>query len=274
MQRPYHDIQQTSARSHQPRTSAARLAAWASKTGRHTLPSLASLLLMGGVILLTSCAGQCNMTGRTTIPGLDGKTLRLNAFFDDGNSRHTDTCRIVHGNFSFYSDVDTMYLASIYVDSERLLPVVIESGKIQITVDNIGPSVKGGQMNEKLYKFRNKQAKLYNKMSELDDKYAAMAHEGASSQDALHKYSEKMRKLQRECAELETKFIVENSNNVLGTSFFRMKYSVIPFPVITDEINEIIESASPEFFRDPYVRCYLNIAVGNPLSKPCKLPKK
>lgn len=229
--------------------------------------------LIVAALCLTSCASECNMAGRTTIPGLDGQTLHLTAFFDDNGTRPGDTCRIVHGNFSFYCDVDTMYIASICVGSERLLPVVVESGNIQINVDNIGPNVKGGPMNDRLYKFRNKMNKLNNKYTELREKCIQLMHDGTTYEEACQKYGDKIQKIEGEIAELEDKFIIENSDNVLGTSFFRMKYGSYPIPVVTDEINNILKSASKEFLRDPYVSWYLNIAVRNPMSRPCKLSK-
>lgn len=224
------------------------------------------------VLSLASCAEQCNMAGKTTIPGLDGQTLRLSAFFDDGTKRPEDTCRIVHGNFSFYCDADSMYVASINVGHETLLPIVVENGKLQIIVDNVGTNVKGGPMNDKLYKFRRKQERLYSRLNELQDKCVEMMRQGASYDDAIRKYGEKMRDVEQDCSRLETTFIIENSDNVLGTSFFRMKYGGTPLPVVTDEINDILTAAKPAFLEDPYVRYYLGIAVHNPMSKPCKLP--
>lgn len=265
---------------HAPRTHAAALSTRAA--GLRVLAAAlknaawqgcALFSLMAAALVLTSCATECNMAGRTTIPGLDGQTLHLTAFFDDNGTRPGDTCRIVHGNFSFYCNVDSMYIASICVGSERLLPVVVESGNIQISVDNIGPNVKGGPMNDRLYKFRNKMNKLNNKCNELREKCIQMMHEGATYEEACRKYDDKMKKIEKEISELESKFIIENSDNVLGTSFFRMKYGSYPIPVVTDEINGILKSASKDFLRDPYVNWYLNIAVRNPMSRPCKLMK-
>lgn len=242
-----------------------------SAASRRLVRSCTLAIALVAVLTLASCAEQCNMAGKTSVPGLDGQTLRLSALFNDGTARTEDTCRIVHGKFSFFCDADSMYVASINVGHETLLPIVVENGTLNITVNNVETNVKGGPMNDKLYKFRRKQERLYTKLNELQDKCVEMMRKGASYDDAIKKYGKKMRDVEQECSRVETAFIVENSDNVLGTSFFRMKYGGTLLPVVTDEINDILTAAKPAFLKDPYVRYYLGIAIHNPMSKPCKL---
>ncbi|MBR6375115.1 MAG: DUF4369 domain-containing protein [Alloprevotella sp.] len=218
--------------------------------------------------LLTSCSEEYSIAGRTTIPMLDGQMLHLRTTADDMTQMDIDSCMVVHGHFSFYGDVDTVRMAQVYLSHDFSMPIVIETGNLSIQVDNMGSRVTGSPMNDKLYKFFQKQAQLNNQLADLDAKFLKMANEGKTLDEIRAKLMPQRKKILERAEKEEAKFIVENSDNILGPGYFMMMSSQFPTPVITEGISRILDEVSPEFFNSPYVRNYIYQASLNPLSAP------
>ena len=225
-----------------------------------------TLLLMPA--LLSSCSEEYSIAGRTTVPILDGQMLHLRTTSDDMTQMDIDSCQVVHGHFSFYGDMDTIRMAQVYMGSDFSMPLVIETGNLRIQVDNMGSRVTGSPMNEKLYKFFQKQARLNNELANIDSKFMQMAREGKTLEDIRKKLLPKRQKILDRAEKLESEFIIENSDNILGPGYFMMMMSQFPTPIITEEIHRILDEVSPEFFNSPYIRTYIQQASMNPLSAP------
>ena len=58
-------------------------------------------------------------------------------------------------------------------------------------------------------------------------------------------------------------FISTNYNNVLGPGVFMMLCSSLPYPVMTPQIEEIINNAPPTFQNNPLIRDFLVKAKEN-----------
>lgn len=228
--------------------------------------------LIGAASLLSSCAEEYRIAGKSTVPVLDGKTLYLRtSAHSEVASRTFDSCQVVHGRFTFYGDVDTICMASIYMGSESIMPVVLENGEVSIFVDNAGQRVTGSPLNEKLYKYLNSQKRLYNEWSNLQVAYINMAREGKKPEDILKKLGPKFKKNAEKSETLETQFIIENAGNVLGPSYFAYICEQFPSPIITEQISRILEAAPESFLQSPFVSNYVRAARRNPMSVPCKV---
>lgn len=101
-------------------------------------------IFMACAAALTSCAEQCNIVGNSSIGGLDGQMLYLRVTQDGSTVTYQDSCEVIHGRFSFYSELDSTIVAQLYMGNERLMPVVLEEGNLDVRVDHVGQSVKGG----------------------------------------------------------------------------------------------------------------------------------
>ncbi|MBR1733095.1 MAG: DUF4369 domain-containing protein [Alloprevotella sp.] len=237
-------------------------------SGRFTHYVCAALLLT-----LASCAEEYKIAGKSTVPVLDGKVLTLRSASTSGAGQvDLDSCMVIHGKFSFYGDVDTVCMAQIYMGGETIMPLVIETGDLHVSLDNLGQRVSGGPMNNRLYKYINQQRRLYNEWNDLQSQYIQLVMSGTPPGAIQRKLDAKFRKNAQKSEELETKFIIDNADNVLGPGCFKMLCDQYPFPVLTDQINTILTSVPAAFLQDPYVRNYIRQARLNPQSRPCKLP--
>ena len=174
-----------------------------------------------------------------------------------------DSCEVIHGKFNFMGLMDSTVMAELYMDNESVMPVVIENGDLTIRIDNIEQRVFGGMLNDKLYKFIEDKYNLENEMNELSRKELRMIMNGENPRDVHRKLMKDGEKLAERLESLEVDFIKKNYNNVLGPGVFMLLCGQYRYPVITPQIQEILDRATPMFLRHPYVRDYVRIAKEN-----------
>ena len=54
----------------------------------------------------------------------------------DGEWVKLDSAEVVHGLFSMKGKVDSVQMVTLYMDDESIMPIVLESGKIKVTISN------------------------------------------------------------------------------------------------------------------------------------------
>ena len=214
------------------------------------------------VALLTSCASSYNVTGSSSLSALDGSKLYLKAL-KSGEVRNIDSCDVVHGEFHFTGLLDTVRMASLYMDDESLMPVVLEKGEIVVKIDPARQLVGGTPMNDSLYKFIDKHNQLTNRMNELSHKQSQMLLEGLDEETIDRQLANEAAKIAQEEDNLVMKFIEANFDNVLGPGVFMMITSQYRYPILTPQIEDIMSKATDKFKNDPYVKDYYQTAQEN-----------
>lgn len=225
------------------------------------------LFILSSLFLFSSCAEHFNIAGNSSIACLDGRMLYLRVNQDNNESETPeasslclDSCQVVHGRFNFVGDVDSVMLAMLYSGNQCVMPIVIENGNLNIQVDNISQKVSGGPLNEKLYSFFKKKNRLENEIWELQQKAICMMRSGYAPEEIQQKIGDKAEKLAKRSEELEIKFVKDNYNNVLGPGFFMLLCNQYPTPILTYQINRILEDAPDIFLNNPHVRNYVRQA--------------
>lgn len=220
---------------------------------------LATLLLL--LCLTASCTEECNIAGNSSVGSLDGRMLYLSVTGRDGRQTVCiDSCEVIHGRFRFYSNLDSVVMAQLFMGDQMLMPVVLESGNLSIQVDHVEQTVSGGSYNDRLYKFVQQRNRIENKLWELEHKCVRMMRDGHSPAVIRRAVMPKSDNLTRQLEQLETKFIKDNYDNPLGPGCFRLLFSQYPLPILTDQIKEIMRTAPAHFRNDPYVDYYLRRA--------------
>ena len=212
------------------------------------------------IAALTSCAESYTIQGSSSVSSLDGSKLYLKTVKDQ-ELKNLDSCDVVHGKFRFTGLLDTVRLATLYMDEQSLsMPVVVESGEIEIHIDNTGRSVTGSPLNDKLYEFIRRHDQIGNELNELTHKHSQMLLEGIDEDVINHQLSAEAARLAQQEDSLVTNFIVENFDNVLGPGVFMMMTGSYPYPVLTPQIEDIMSKATKKFKNDPYVKEYYQTA--------------
>jgi hypothetical protein len=211
------------------------------------------------VLALTSCAESYNIQGSSSISSLDGSKLYLKAF-KDKELKNIDSCDVVHGKFRFAGLLDTVRMASLFMDDESIMPIVVEKGEIEIRLDNASQKVSGTPLNDKLYDFITFHTQLSNEMNELSHKQSQMLLDGIDENVINQQLSAEAAVIAQREDSLVTNFIVENFENVLGPGVFMIMTSSYPYPVLTPQIEDIMSKAPKSFKEDSYVKEYYRVA--------------
>lgn len=218
------------------------------------------LLLL--LVFLTSCSRKYKIEGSSSVTSLDGKMLYLKTF-QDGEWVAVDSAEVIHGLFSMKGPVDSVVMVTLYMGNEGIMPLVLEDGKIEVSIANTQLSAKGTLLNNQLYEFINKRNELEIRIEELDRKEARMVLDGANLEDVRSELEEEGKTLVKEMNDYVKQFIIDNNDNVLGPSVFMMMCSTLPYPIMTPEIEDIMRTAPQSFKENRMVKEFLTKAKEN-----------
>lgn len=214
------------------------------------------------VAALTSCVGSYNVEGSSSITALDGSKLYLKAI-KNNQLKNLDSCEVVHGEFHFSGTLDSIRMASLYMDDESVMPIVLEKGDIVVKIEAGRQIVSGTPLNDSLYVFIEEHNRLSNQMNELSHKQSQMLLDGIDEAAINEQLSVEAAKIASDEDRLVTKFIEANFDNVLGPGVFMMITSQYRYPILTPQIEDLMSKATKVFKEDPYVKNYYKTAQEN-----------
>lgn len=231
--------------------------------------TLYSLLVLA---LLASCGTTYSIQGTSDVSTLDGRMLYLKVY-KDNDFTAVDSCDVVHGQFRFNGGIDSAQMATLFMDENSLMPVVLESGEISITINNTQTSVSGTPLNEKLFDFMDSYNQLESQLYELPHKQSQAIMNGEDEATINAALNAEAAKILKEEEDLVTTFISENFDNVLGPGVFFMMTAGSRYPMLQPWIDHLWTIATDNFKNDSYVKDFYekarqNEAIMNGLAEP------
>ena len=213
---------------------------------------------------LASCTSKYKIEGTSSVNSLDGKMLYLKSL-RDGEWVKLDSAEVVHGLFSMKGKIDSVQMVTLYMDEESIMPIVLESGKITVTISNTDLKAVGQRpadddlacaaagkstgQQESIGELEQKETRMVLDGGDLDEIHSQLVVEGDSLMKAMNQY-------------VKT-FISDNYENVLGPNVFIMLCSSLPYPIMTPQIDDIIKDAPYSFKSNKMVREFLTKAKEN-----------
>ena len=225
---------------------------------RMSVNRILPLLLL--LVFFTSCARKYKVEGSSSVTSLDGKMLFLKTL-QNGQWVAVDSAEVIHGLFSMKGPVDSVMMVTLYMDDEGIMPLVLEDGKIEVSISNTQLAAKGTLLNDRLYEFIEKRNAL--QIEELDRKEARMVLDGANLEDVHKELAKEGEALVEEMNNYVKQFIIDNNENVLGPSVFMMMCSTLPYPVMTPQIEDIMRTAPLAFKQNQLIKEFLSKAKEN-----------
>ena len=214
------------------------------------------------LLTLTSCAKSFDIQGTSNISTLDGRKLYLKVLVNN-EMKNLDSCDVVHGKFSFTGTVDTVRMATIFMEDESVMPVVLEAGDIVVKIDNTQQVVSGTPLNDKLFQFFNKFNQLKSQQADLIHQHDQAIMNGNDMNVVNQQLEATAQKLSQEEDQLVTSFVTENFDNVLGPGVFFMATINKTYTMLAPWIEDIMSKATDNFKNDPYVKDYYAKALEN-----------
>lgn len=213
-------------------------------------------------LAFTSCSQSYKIQGTSNISNLDGRMLYLKAM-QNGELKNLDSCEVVHGQFKFSGSTDSSSIATIFMDDESVMPLVLEEGTITIQLNNTKQNCTGTELNDKLFAFLDKYNKLQSQYGDLYHQESQAIMNGDDIDVVHQKLNEEATRILEEEDKLLTGFICENFDNVLGPGVFLMITSSYEYPILNSWIEYILTKATDTFKNHPYVKDYVEAAQRN-----------
>ena len=179
-------------------------------------------------LALASCGSEYQVEGSSSVSRLDGKML----FVKVSNGKElikVDSAEVVHGLFRMEGKMDSIVIASLYMDDQNIMPLVIEKGKIQIKIDNTLLEASGTPLNNKLYDFIARKNALEDRAYEVERMESRMIMDGKPFSEVEQEIAKERANLSNEYDKLVKDFVQENYENVLGPAIFQIKNLVCNF---------------------------------------------
>ena len=214
------------------------------------------------LLALASCANTYEIKGTSNVSTLDGRMLYLK-ILKDNNFKSIDSCDVLHGQFHFQGNLDSVKMGNIFMDDEPVLPLVLESGDITVKLDDAQQIVSGTPLNDKLFGFFKKYQQLQNQQRELVHKHDQAIMNGSDMNVVTQKLNAEAIQLSEQEDKLITNFVTENFDNVLGAGVFFLVTMGNQYPMLSPWIEDIMSKATERFKNDPYVRDYYQKAQEN-----------
>ena len=213
-------------------------------------------------LVFTSCASEYQIQGSSSVSRLDGKMLFVKV--PQGNDMmNVDSAEVVHGLFKMQGEIDTTMIASLYMDDQSIMPLVMEKGSIEIQIDNARITVKGTPLNERLYDFVGKKSSLDDRAYEVERMESRMIMDGHPMDVVEMEINKEREKLTNEMNDLVKTFIQDNYENVLGPGVFLMLCNGFPYPLLTPLMEEIVDKAPDSFKNHSLIKEYVEAAREN-----------
>ena len=219
-------------------------------------------LALAMMCLATSCASQYTVTGTSSLQQLEGKMLYLKVF-KDNDMCSIDSARVVHGRFDFRGAMDSVMMASLYMDDQSIMPVVLEEGVVSLKLAEVLQSATGTPLSDTLQNFVTRKTQLDARLEELSHKESRMVMDGMDHEEVLRILGREAAEINEENDRLVTRFISRNYDNVLGPGIFMILTSNMPYPILNPQIEAIFTQATPYFLSHPYVKEFKRIAEEN-----------
>ena len=214
------------------------------------------------LLALSSCANGYLIEGNSSVARLDGKMLFVKV--PRGNEMvKVDSAEVIHGVFRMQGETDSAFIASLFMDEQSIMPIVVEEGNIQIQIDNARIIATGTPLNEILYDFVGQKNSLDDRAYEVERLESRLIMDGKPMEEVETEITQEREKLAQELDELVKTFIQANYENVLGPGIFIMMCNGFPYPILTPLIEEIVDAA-PEYFKNHnLVKEYMEAAREN-----------
>lgn len=206
-----------------------------------------------------SCGKKYKVEGTTSMSKLDGKMLFIKIVSGDELVK-IDSAEIIHGNFSMKGHLDSVILASLYMDNNCIMPLVLEEGNITINIDNARISIKGTPLNDRFNKFIEDKTAIDDQAYEVEREESRLIMDGVDINTVQHKIDFKREELSKHMDNLVKSFIIDNYDNVLGPGVFIMIGNSFPYPYITPLLQEILDDAPESFKNNCLVREFVSQA--------------
>lgn len=211
---------------------------------------------------MASCTNEYSIEGASSVSSLDGRTLSIKVY-REGKMVTVDSAEVIHGLFRMKGKLDSVQLVTLYLNDSPIMPIVLEAGKINVKISTSEVKAEGTSLNDKLYEFIEKKNRMDLMIEDIQRKEARMVMNGAMFDEIHEKLAAEHDRCMENMMRYVKTFIIDNADNVLGPGIFLMVCATMDYPIMTQDIEDILKE-TPDSFKQSYgVREFLKSARYN-----------
>ena len=223
---------------------------------------LLSLIVLIKLALFTSsCGAEFTLHGNTESYFNGSKAYLKVESGDDWNT--IDSCEILHGKFKLQGAADSTYVTALFIGEEAIIPVVIEEGEIKLDINKHSITIGGTALNNALSDFMQKKNQFEQRMYELERREASLILDGHTAESASSQMEEEFNLVGDSLDSYVENFIKEHYHTVLGPCVFQLLCSTMPYPLMTKQVEKLLDEAPESFLSDEYVKSFIAAADEN-----------
>ena len=201
------------------------------------------LFLWAALVLSLTACDKYRIEGTSSVSSLDGKMLFVKVW-EEGRM----------------TTVDSVVMATLYMDDRPMMPLVIERGNIRIVIDDLKLAASGTKLNDKLSGFIERQKSISGRADDLSHRESQMFMDGKDPAEIQEMVDSEEEKLSKEMNQLVKDFITGNYDNALGAGVFMILCSNMPYPVMTPQMEELLDKAPESFRNHPFIKEFVTNA--------------
>lgn len=213
------------------------------------------------LLAATSCT-KYNITGSSDLQDVEGRMLFLKSFADE-KLINIDSCDVIHGKFKFSGNLDSVRIVMLCMEDAAIMPVVLEDGQIDISINAQKQECSGTPLNDTLRVFNNAYKQILAKQEELPHLQSQAIMNGEDMEVVNRHLAMKQQELYVEEEKLITDFITNNFDNCLGPYVFQLATDSYEYPILTPWIDALMMKATDTFKNNASVAEYMSAAKEN-----------
>ena len=101
------------------------------------------------------------------------------------------------------------------------------------------------------------------RINELERKETSLILDGETPESAAEKVEEEFAAVGDSLDNYVENFIKEHYHTVLGPCVFQLLCSTMPYPLMTKQVERLLNDAPHSFLSDPYVKSFIDAAEEN-----------
>jgi len=146
------------------------------------------VLCLSALLMLTaSCQHTYIVKGTTDASAFHGSSISLKVLTGRQQWTPVDSCEVTHGSFLMKGRLDSVAVATLFLDDVPVMPIIIEPGVLHVNISSFSHSATGTRLNNELYDFLGRLGELQTRVTELGHTESQMIMSGCAN-DAVHHY--------------------------------------------------------------------------------------
>lgn len=161
---------------------------------------------------------------------------------------------VERGRFMLSGSADSVYMAMLYVSQTPVVPLVLEPGRITVSLENGGVSVGGTPLNAGLASFLAVKDSIDTYLAGILRKEARMLIDGVLADEARYVIEREFGDAVNSAEMYVDSFVRSHHDDVLGPFVFGLYCSGMNYDMLPLRMKSLLDDSPEIFRRNPFLK--------------------